>query len=466
MFPLLLAADLPGLAQRGLGPTGLLLLTFFAVVSLIVLIVRFKCNAFVAILIAALVVGLGSGMPLAEVAGKIEAGVGKTLGSLGMIIGLGTILGKLLAESGAAEVIATRMVRVMGVQRLDYAMMLMAFLIGISVFFGVGIVLLGPIAFSLARETRTPILRLALPMAAGLSVAHGLIPPHPGPMLAIGYVEANVGRTILWSIVLGLPVALVTGPFLARWVAPRVPVEIGGLGAQSTTGGSAPRRPGFGISVFTMLLPVLLMLVDTVAVLAWPKDNGWLPVTKFLGSPTVAMLIAVLVSFWTFGRNCGLTGAQILKFSEDSAGPVAAIFLVIGAGGGFSSVLQASGVDKAIAGVVGEKPLSPSMLLFMGWTVAGLLRIAVGSATVSIQTASTLMLPLIHMPGATVNRELLVLAMGAGSLILSHVNDSGFWFVREYLGMSVSQTLRTWTVVETGIAVVSIALILVANVFI
>ncbi len=450
-----------------LSPTGLLLLTSAAIIVLIVLATRFKYSAFIAILIAALVVGVGSGMPLANVAGTFQDGFGKTLAGLGMIIGLGTVLGKLLAESGAAEVIATTMVRVMGVKQLDFAVMLVAFLVGISVFFGVGIVLLGPIAFTLARETRTPILRLALPMAAGLSVAHGLIPPHPGPMAAINAVHANVGKTILWSLIFGLPTALITGPLLTRVVSPQVPVEIGGLGALATGAAQAPRRPSFGVGVLTMLLPVLLMLVATlVDWLQVPKESLVCQIAHFIGAPVVAMLIAVLVAFRTFGANCGLTAAQIFRFSEDSLAPAAALFLVIGAGGGFSEVLKVSGVGDAIAGLAGERALSPTMLLVTGWGMAGLLRVAVGSATVAIQTASVLMLPLIGRPGAMVNRELLVLAMGAGSLILSHVNDSGFWFVKEYLGMSVSQTLRTWTIVETGIAFTSLVFILLASVLV
>ena len=445
-------------------PNGLLLLTVFSIVLLIVLITRFKVTAFIAILIAALVVGIGSGMPLDKVANTFDTGLGNTLKSLGMIIGLGTVLGKLLAESGAAEVIATTMVRVMGGKRLDYAVMLVAFLIGISVFFGVGIVLLGPIAFTLARETRTPILRLALPMAAGLSTAHGLIPPHPGPMMAIGILHADVGKTILWSLIFGLPTALVTGPLLARWVTPRVPVEIGGLGAQASCAAQAPKRPGFAISVFTMLLPVLLMLVATLTeALQVPPDQLVSQIAHFLGAPTVAMLIAVLVAFFTFGLNCGLKGSQLVKFSEEALAPAAILFLVIGAGGGFSGLLREAKVGDAIAGLTGDKALSPAMLLFTGWAMAGMLRVATGSATVAIQTAAALMLPLISRPDAHVNKELLVLAMGAGSLILSHVNDSGFWFVKEYLGMSVAQTFRTWTIVETGIALTTITLILFAN---
>jgi len=442
-----------------LSPNGLLLLALAAIIGLIVLIARFKCNAFIALMLASLVVGVGSGMPLPGISKSFQEGVGNTLGFLAMIIGLGTILGKLLAESGAAEVIANRMVKLLGIKRLDYAVMLVAFLVGISVFFGVGIVLLGPIAFMLARQTKTPILYLALPLAAGLSVAHGLIPPHPGPMVAIGKIGADTGKTILWSIAVGLPTALITGPFLARWVAPRVPVAIGGLGAEASGKAEAPRAPGFGLSIFTMLLPVLLMLLATAADISLPPENTMRQAADFIGAPVVAMLIAVLFSFWAFGTHCGLTGSQILKFTEQCVGPAASIFLVVGAGGGFSKVLEHSGVGAAIAGLALQIPVSPILL---GWIIAGLLRIAVGSATVSITMAAGLMLPVVEARPDT-NRELLVLAMGAGSLILSHVNDSGFWFVKEYLGMSISQTLKTWTVVETGIAVVSIVIILLAN---
>jgi GntP family gluconate:H+ symporter len=492
-----------------LKPEMLLVLVLVAIVGLVLLIARFRWNAFVALLFTSLFVGLGAGMEPLKVVKSFETGLGNTLAALGMIIGLGTILGKMLAESGGAEVIARTVVGYFGVSRLDYAMMLVAFLVGISVFFGVGIMLLGPIVFTLARETRTPILRLALPMAAGLSTAHGLIPPHPGPMAAIATLHADTGKTILWSVIFGLPTALVTGPLLARWVAPRVPVEFGGLGAEAiheaeAKGATGPkRRPGFGIALVTMLLPVILMLVATVADLAFapktPAPNAAAPIAAtaptaqtpqaagavtaapvttadharqwadFIGAPTVAMLIAVIFSFVTFGFRCGFDSKEILKFSEQCVGPAASIFLVIGAGGGFTEILKQSGVGNAISsfaqhafGGGGGTP-SPMVVLFLGWTVAGLLRIAVGSATVAVTTAAGLMLPIVQLPGMRVNPELLVLAMGSGSLILSHVNDSGFWFVKEYLGMSVSQTLRTWTIVETGIAVTSIILILLAS---
>ncbi len=443
-----------------LSPNALLLLAAAAIFVLVLLIARFKCNAIVTLTLVSLLLGLAAGMEPMKVADSFREGVAATLGNLAMIIGLGTMLGKMLAESGAAHVIAERLTRIFGKERLDYAIMIAAFIIGVSVFFQVGVVLLGPVVFALARETKTPILRLGLPLAAGMSTAHGLIPPHPGPMAAIGLLHADVGKTIAWSVfVVGPPVALVTGPLLGRWVTPRVPLEIGGLGAMAGAAPSAPRRPSFGVSLFTMLLPVLLMLVTTVADVKLPAGDtlrGW---ADFIGSPTVAMLLAVLVSFWTFGKNCGLRGEQILKFSEECLAPVASVLLVIAAGGGFSKVLGASGIGDALAVVGKSMHLSP---LLLGWMVAGLMRIAVGSATVSVTTAAGIMLPIVNAD-PTINRELLVLAMGAGSLILSHVNDGGFWLVKEYFGMTIPQTLKTWTVVETGVACSSIVIILIVN---
>ena len=453
-----------------LSPNALLLLALAAIVALVLLIARFKCNAIVALTLMSMLLGLCAGMAPLDVANSFQEGVAKTLGALAMIIGLGTMLGKMLGESGAAHVIAERITAIFGRERLDYAIMLAAFIIGVSVFFQVGVLLLGPIVFALARETRTPILRLGLPLAAGMSTAHGLIPPHPGPMAAITLLGADVGKTIAWSLlVVGPPVALVTGPFLARWVTPRVPVEIGGLGAVASAEPSATKRPTFGVSIFTMLLPVLLMLFATLITICWPKEKfgpgiwqadvrNW---ADFFGNPTVAMLAAVLVSFWTFGSRCGLGADRILKFADACLAPAASVLLVIAAGGGFSRVLNDSGIAKALATVGEGMHLSP---LLLGWLIAGMLRVSVGSATVSVTTAAGIMLPIVKAD-PTINRELLVLAMGAGSLILSHVNDSGFWLVKEYFGMDIPQTLKTWTVVETGIAIMSIAIILLVNAF-
>ncbi len=484
-----------------LSPNSLLLLAFVAIVGLVLLIAQVKLNAIVSLTLVSLLLGLAAGMEPLKVADSFREGVATTLGNLAMIIGLGTMLGKMLAESGGAQVLAGGITKLFGVKRLDYAVMIAAFVIGVSVFFQVGLLLLGPIAFALARETKTPILRIGLPLAAGLSTAHGLIPPHPGPLAAINILGADVGKTIAWSLlVVGPPVALITGPFLARWATPRVPVELGGLGASATAQPSAPHAPSFGISLFTVLLPVLLMLVSTAADMALPSpaDAEKLAQTfqaqqmaaatpapnpspapaisesdvlraqrlaplrtwaGFIGNPTVAMLIAVLVSFWTFGTRCGLKAGSISKFAEMSLAPAAGVLLVIAAGGGFSKILNVSGVGDALASVGSSLHMSP---LLLGWLIAAMMRVAVGSATVSVTTAAGIMLPLVHAD-PHINKELLVLSMGAGSLFLSHVNDGGFWLVKEYFGMDIPQTLKTWTIVETGIACVSIVIILAVN---
>jgi len=459
-----------------LTPNALLLLAAASIVALVLLIARFKLNAIVAITLISLLLGLAAGMDPAKVAESFGAGIAKTMGQLAMIIGLGTMLGKMLAESGGANVVASGVVQFFGARRVDYAIMVAAFVIGVSVFFQVGLLLLGPIAYALAKETKMPILRIGLPLAAGLSTAHGLIPPHPGPLAAISTLGADIGKTIMWSLfVVGPPVALVTGPLLARWVTRGVVPANAGLGESASAKPSAPNPPGFAISLFTILLPVLLMLVGTVAGLLFPDkriDHGvtilldplsWQASVRhwadFIGNATVAMLIAVLFSFWSFGFARGLNSHQILRFSEDCLAPAAGVLLVISAGGGFSMVLNASGVGGALAAVGSNLHMSP---LLLGWLIAGMLRVAVGSATVSVQTAAGIMLPLVQAD-PHINKELLVLSMGAGSLVLSHVNDGGFWLVKEYFGMDIPQTLKTWTIVETGIAVMSLVLILIVN---
>ena len=263
-------------------------------------------------------------------------------------------------------------------------MLVVAFVVGVPVFFSVGLVLLIPIIFTIARETKSPLLYLGIPLCAGLSVAHGLVPPHPGPMVAIEKLGADVGKTILYSILIGLPTAVVAGPLFGKFISSRIKVELGGIGMQLSSAKTGGTRPGFGLTLMTILLPVILMLVATTADLSLPKDNRLRAWADFVGSPLVAMLVAVLFSFWSFGKACGFNREQILKFTEDCVGPAASILLVVGAGGGFSKVLDYAGVDDAIAAAVKRVHVSP---LLLGWVVAALIRVAVGSATVAITMA-------------------------------------------------------------------------------
>lgn len=473
--------------------TLLLLSALLAVVGLVVLIARFKVSAFVALLLAALFIGVCSSLDLApeerwlhlQGIGKAFAeGVGNILASIAMVVGLGTILGKLLAESGGAEVIASRLIHKLGRERLPWTMLLIAFLVGIPVWFTVGLVLLAPILFTLVKESSRPMLSLGVPLLAGLSVAHGLVPPHPGALAAIGFLKADMGRTILYSLGIGFPTAIVAGPLFGKFIAGRFQVSPGEIAAQLGQGqasraSASPnpaslkntpqsfhsppignrRLPGFGISVFTILLPVLLMMAASAADLVLEKMNVLRAWIDFFGQPTVAMVLAVLFSFYSFGSSIRFGKNDLLRFSNDCLGPVAIVLLVVGAGGGFSKTLEYSGVGQAITTAVVNAQLSPILL---GWVVAGLLRIATGSTTVAISTAAGILAPIASaVPGTKV--ELLVVAMGAGSLIFSHLNDGGFWLVKEYFNMTVPQTFKSWSAVTTIESVIALLLVLLLN---
>jgi GntP family gluconate:H+ symporter len=429
----------------------LLLVALLGVVIVVVLVTWARIPAFIALAAASFVVGLGARMPLADIPRAFQQGVGDTLGFIAMVVGLGTVIGKLLAESGGAVVVSRVLVSALGERRLDWAMLLSGFLIGLPVFFSVGLVLLAPVLFASVRQTGTPLVRLGIPLVAGLSVAHGLVPPHPGPLAAIAQLGADTGRTLFYALVIGLPVAMVSGPLFGRFISPRVQVEAGTMAEQLVGDVTAPRTPSLGITLLTILLPVLLLLMAALAQTMLPDGPArrWI---ELVGSPLVAMLLAALLSLYTFGIACGFDRNRLLGFAEASIPAVAGVLLVVGAGGGFGRVLDAAGVDTAIATAMGGLRLSP---LVLGWVFAALLRVSVGSATVACVTAASIMAPIVGaMPGA--NRDLLVVAIGAGSLIASHVNDGGFWLVKEYFGMTVPQTVATWTVLETILSVLGL----------
>jgi GntP family gluconate:H+ symporter len=338
-------------------------------------------------------------------------------------------------------------------------MMLSGFIIGLPVFFQVGLVLLAPVLFTLTRQTGAPLLRLGIPLVAGLSAVHGLTPPHPGPLAAIERLGADTGRTLFYSLLVALPLAVLSGPLFARLIAPRVQVAPGTMADQLTGETTAARTPGLGATLTTILLPVLLMMFGALAqaTMADGTPRRWM---AFAGSPLVAMLLATVLAMYTFGRACGFDRARLLRFAEESLPPIASVLLVVGAGGGFGRVLDAAGVDTAIAGAMAGLSLSP---LVLGWVIAALLRLSVGSATVACVTAASIMAPIAaSIPG--VNRDLLVVAIGTGSLIASHVNDGGFWLVKEYFNMTVPQTLATWTVLETIVAIAGLAGVLILGV--
>src|ERR1041385_2481465 len=431
-----------------------LLYALLAVLALILLIARFKVHPFVALVLVSLAMGAAAGMTPGALVKAFQDGVGATLGAIAVVVGLGTMLGKMMAESGGAARIAATLIDWFGERRVHWALMIVAFIVGIPVFFQVGFVLLIPLVFTIARKTGMSLVKIGIPLVAGLSAVHGMLPPHPAAMLAVGAYRADVGRTILYGLIVGLPTAALAGPLFAAWIAPRIPLPADNPMAAQLAGEVPRELPSFGLAVFTVLLPVFLMVLASAGAILAP-DSKLLP---FIGSPIVALLVALLFSFWSLGYRQHFTRDQILKFANDCLGPTATILLVIGAGGGFNRVLLDSGVGKAIATLALGSHASP---LLLAWGVAALIRIATGSATVAMTTSAGIVAPIAAaIPGS--HAELLVLATGAGALILSHVNDSGFWLIKEFFNMTVPQTLKTWTVAETiiGIAGLGFTLLL------
>jgi GntP family gluconate:H+ symporter len=439
----------------------LLLYALVAVVALVVLIARFKLNPFISLLVISVLLGLAVHMPMGEIVKSFEAGVGGTLGHIALVVALGTMLGKMMAESGGAERIARTLIGFFGEKNVHWAMVTIAFIVGMPVFFEVGFVLLIPIAFNVARRTGTSMILVGIPMVAGLSVVHGLIPPHPAALLAVTAYKADIGRTVLYALIVGLPTAVVGGPLFARLIARHVQLPASNPMADQLTeeAGSVAashQLPGFGITVLTIFLPVILMLIGSWADLFTTPKTVTNDLLKLLGNSVIALLIAALVSFYTFGKARGFTRESILKFTNECLAPTANITLVVGAGGGFGRVLRDSGISDAIVQVATGAHVS---VLVLGWLVAALVRVATGSATVAMATAAGIVAPIAaSAPG--VRPELLVLTTGAGSLVLSHVNDGGFWLVKEYFNMSVPQTFKVWTVCETLISVLALVLTL------
>jgi GntP family gluconate:H+ symporter len=438
----------------------LLIALALAGVGLLVAMVTWaRLNAFLALLAAGLLVGVGAGLPMLSVAKAFQEGMGSTLGGVAAVICLGTMLGKLLAESRGAEVLAKQFADFFGPRRIGWCIMALALVIGLTTWFAVGLILLAPILHTLTRETKRPFLHLALPLLACLSVMHGLMPPHPGPIMAINALHANQGLVLLWGFALGIPVAVIAGPVFARLADKRIALTADTVAPPPPHPGT--RLPGFGLTLFSMLLPVGLMLLATLADLTM-SEGPLRGLADFVGNPTVALFISVLFAHWSLGLRCSFGAAQLLKFSDESVCAVGMTLLIVGGGGGFARVLQTSGAADAMGSMASAAHLSP---LLYGWMVSAFIRVATGSATVSITAASAVLAPVLAAhPG--VNKELAVISIGCGSLFLSHLNDGGFWIVKDCLNLTVAQTFRTWSVCETIVGLAGLALTLLASVLI
>ncbi|MFS2161887.1 gluconate:H+ symporter [Pseudomonas sp. Pseusp122] len=435
----------------------LLLYAAIAIIALIVLIARYRLNPFIVITLVSVGLALVAGMPASGVVASYETGVGKTLGHIALVVALGTMLGKMMAESGGAEQVARTLIDRFGQRNAHWAMVCIAFLVGLPLFFEVGFVLLVPIAFTVARRVGVSILMVGLPMVAGLSVVHALVPPHPAAMLAVQAYQASVGQTLFYAILIGIPTAIIAGPIYAKFIVPRIQLpDENPLAKQFLDREPRQQLPSFSLTMATILLPVVLMLLGGWANLISTPGTAFNSFLLFIGNSVIALLLATLLSFWTLGIAQGFNRNSILKFTNECLAPTASITLLVGAGGGLNRILVDSGVTNEIVSLAQDFHLSP---LLMGWLFAALMRVATGSATVAMTTASGIVAP-VAMGLGYPHPELLVLATGAGSVIFSHVNDGGFWLIKEYFNMTVAQTFKTWTVLETLISVVAFALTL------
>ncbi|EGQ2822763.1 gluconate permease [Staphylococcus pseudintermedius] len=446
-----------------------LLSVAIAIIVLLILIMKLQLNTFVALVITAMVTGILLGMPFDKIVATIETGMGGTLGHIALIFGLGAMLGKLLADGGGATQIADTLIAKLGKKYVQWAMVIASFIIGIALFFEVGLVLLIPLVFTIAKRMNVSQLKIGMPMVTALSVTHGFLPPHPGPVVIAKELGANIGEVLLYGFIVAIPVTIIAGPVFAK-IAPRLTPtafqregDISSLGA--TKSFKDEELPSFGLSTFTALLPVLLMLFATLWQLISGHEgkahNTLESMIYFIGSAGTAMLIAVVFAVFSMGIRRGIPTKQVMNTLTQAIYPIGMMLLIIGAGGAFKQVLIDGGVGGAIEKIFTDVNISPILL---AWLVAAILRLALGSATVAAISTTGIVLPLLQT--ADVNLALVALAIGAGSIFCSHVNDAGFWMFKEYFGLTVKETFLTWSLIETMISVSGLVFVQFISLFV
>ncbi|MEC1291986.1 gluconate permease GntP [Bacillus mojavensis] len=443
-----------------------LIIVALGILALLILIMGLKLNTFISLLIVSFGVALALGMPFDKVVSSIEEGIGGTLGHIALIFGLGAMLGKLIADSGGAQRIAMTLVNKFGEKNIQWAVVIASFIIGIALFFEVGLVLLIPIVFAISRELKISILYLGIPMVAALSVTHGFLPPHPGPTAIAGEYGANIGEVLLYGFIVAVPTVLIAGPIFTKLAKKIVPASfakngnISSLGTQKTF--KLEETPGFGISVFTAMLPIIIMSIATIVDLLQETigfaDNSFLAFIRLIGNASTAMIISLLVAVYTMGIARNISIKTVMDSCSTAISQIGMMLLIIGGGGAFKQVLINGGVGDYVADLFKETALSPILL---AWLIAAILRISLGSATVAALSTTGLVIPLLGQSDA--NLALVVLATGAGSVIASHVNDAGFWMFKEYFGLSMKETFSTWTLLETIISVAGLGFILLLS---
>jgi len=428
-----------------------------SVVVLIVLIAWAKLNPFITITLCSLALALAAGVPLLKTVGSFEAGVGTTLGHVIIVVALGTMLGKMLAESGASERVAETLVDIFGPKHVSWAMLCAGILVGIPVFFEVGFVLLMPLAYTVAKKTERSLVVILLPMVTGLSIVHGLLPPHPAALMAATAFHADLGKNIGWALIAGIPSAILAGPIWSTFIAKHIKLPASTAFSEEFLHVAEGRAlPSFATSVAIILTPVVLMLVGSWADVFTPAHSMPNLTLRFIGNPDVALLLTTLLSLYVLGLRRGFSRDRLLRFTNECLGPTANVTLLVGAGGGFGRVLMDSGVSNVLLASALKAHVP---LLLLAWLLATFIRVATGSTTVAMATASGIVASMSLAAPGGVRPEFLAIATGAGALGFSHLNDGGFWLVKEYSGMSVADTLKSWTVVETILSVCSFGIV-------
>lgn len=446
-----------------------LVIVAIGILALLLLIMGLKLNTFVSLIIVSFGVAIALGIPLGDIVKTIETGLGGTLGHLALVFGLGAMLGKLIADSGGAQRIAMTLVNKFGKKNIQWAVVVASFIIGIALFFEVGLVLLIPIIFAISKELKVSILYLGIPMTAALSVTHGFLPPHPGPTVIAGEFGANIGEVLLYGFIIAVPTVILAGPIFTKIAKKLVPESfnktgsIASLGEQKTF--KLEETPGFGISVFTALLPVILMSIATILTLLQKtigfEDNSFLAAIRFIGDAGTSMTLSLLFAIYSMGIARNIPIKTVMDSCTTAISHIGMMLLIIGGGGAFKQVLIDGGVGDYVAELFNGTSLSPILL---AWIIAAILRIALGSATVAALTTAGLVTPMLGT--SDVNLALVVLATGAGSLIASHVNDAGFWMFKEYFGLSMKETFATWTLLESIISVAGLGFVLLLSMFV
>lgn len=427
---------------------------------LVVLISYFKIDAFLGFIAISIIAAICLGIPLPEIPKVVDKGIGNILGELTLIIVLGAMLGKLVAASGAAKKIADVMVGLFGTKHIQWGLMLTGFVVGIPLFYGVGFVLLVPIIFSIVYQYKFPAVYIGLPMLAALSVAHGFLPPHPSPVALSTMFNANIGLTLILGIVIAIPAIIIAGPLYSKTLKN---IKTGPLSLFETDEkDQAYKVPGKANSFISATLPVFLLIVVTLIPYIFTGLDGlWADILGLVSAPSIVMFISLIVATYALGIRQGRSMKDIMHIFGEAVKDIASILLIIAGSGIFKNVMEVSGVSLELAQVLEGLSIHP---LILGWLIAGILRACVGSATVAALTAAGVIMPLALQ--SDVNPSLMVLSLGAGSLMFSHVNDSGFWLFKEYFNLSIKDTLRSWSVMEIIVGVVGLAGVLVLNLFI